>query len=81
MSFFSKVCGTPTKTGYDFTGTTGSTYGETSFVSCAAGYEGTVSPSSVTCEATGMWTDVTGCSIKSTYNKTVGPHLKPFYLV
>lgn len=57
-------CGTPSKTGYAYSGTTGNTYGETSSVSCAVGYEGTVSPSTVTCDAAGTWTDVTGCSIK-----------------
>ena len=54
------------KTGYSYSGTTGTTFSETSTVSCGEGYEGTASPSTVTCEATGTWTDVTGCNIKST---------------
>lgn len=66
MYFCCKDCSTPTKTGYAFSGTTGTTYGETSSVSCAEGYEGTVSSSTVICEATGTWTDVTGCGIKGT---------------
>ena len=57
-------CGTPAKTGYTYTGTSGFTYGETSSVACADGYEGTISISTVTCEATGAWTAVTGCTIK-----------------
>ena len=63
---FLKDCGTPSKTGYAYTATTGTTYGETSSVACAEGYEGTISTSSVTCEAAGTWTDVTGCTIKGT---------------
>ena len=64
--YFFKDCGTPTKTGYAYSGTTGTTYGETSSVSCEVGYEGTVSSSTVTCQASGTWMDVTGCSIKGT---------------
>ena len=63
---FLKDCGSPSKTGYAYTATSGTTYGETSSVACADGYEGTVSASSVTCEAAGTWTDVTGCTIKGT---------------
>ena len=59
-------CGAPAKTGYAYSVTTGTTYGETASVSCAEGYEGTISSSSVTCEAAGTWTDVTGCTIKGT---------------
>ena len=57
-------CGTPAETGYTYTSTSGTTYGETSSVACTDGYEGTISTSTVTCEATGAWTDVTGCTIK-----------------
>ena len=57
-------CGTPSETGYTFTGTTATTYQGTSSASCATGYEGTASPTSVTCEDTGSWTTVLGCSIK-----------------
>ena len=57
-------CGTPTVTGYDFTGTTATTYQGTSSVSCTAGYDGTASPTTVTCEASGSWTTVSGCTIK-----------------
>ena len=66
LSLCFKDCGTPSKTGYAYTAETGTTYGETSSVACAEGYEGTISASSVTCEAAGTWTDVTGCTIKGT---------------
>ena len=57
-------CGTPSETGYTFTGTTATTYQGTSSASCATGYEGTASPTFVTCEDTGSWTSVSGCTIK-----------------
>ena len=59
-------CGSPVETGYLFTSTTATTYGGTSSVSCADGYNGTASPNSVTCEASGSWTSVSGCKIKGT---------------
>lgn len=64
VSFCIIDCGTPAKTGYAYTSTTGTTFGETSSVACADGYEGTISASTVTCESSGTWTDVTGCTIK-----------------
>ena len=64
LHFYFKDCGTPSKTGYTYSDTSGTTYEETSTVSCAIGYEGMISTTSVTCQATGSWTDVTGCSIK-----------------
>ena len=57
-------CGTPSETGYTFTGTTTTTYQGTSSVSCATGYDGTANPSTVSCEDTGSWTLVSGCTIK-----------------
>lgn len=62
----SKDCGPPATTGYAYSDTSGNTYGETSSLSCAVGYEGAASPSTVTCEATGAWTNPTGCTIKGT---------------
>ena len=59
-----KDCGSPGETGYAFTGTTATTYGGTSSVSCASGYEGTASPATVSCDSTGSWSTVTGCTIK-----------------
>ena len=41
-------CGTPTETGYAFTGTE-TTYGETFHVTCATGYTGTVDRTNVQC--------------------------------
>ena len=58
-----KDCSTPTETGYDFTGTTATTYLGTSNVACATGYDGTASPAQIQCEANGSWTTVTGCTI------------------
>ena len=55
-------------TGYAFTGTTATTYQGTSSVSCATGYDGTASPTSITCEASGIWTSVSGCTIKGINN-------------
>ena len=49
--------------GYDFTGTTATTYLGTSSVSCATGYDGTASPTTIICEASGSWTAVSGCII------------------
>ena len=60
-------CGIPSQTGYAFTGTTATTYGGTSSVVCAAGYEGTASPVTISCEDTGSWTTASGCTIKGTY--------------
>ena len=59
-----KDCSTPSETGYDFTGTTATTYLGTSNAACATGYEGTPSPTQIQCEAGGSWTAVTGCTIK-----------------
>ena len=59
-------CGTPSETGYTYTGTTATTYQGTSSVTCAIGYDGTASPTTVTCEDTGSWTTVSGCTIKGT---------------
>ena len=64
MYFFMSDCGTPSATGYVFTGTTATVYQGTSSVSCATGYDGTASPTTVTCEDTGSWTTVSGCGIK-----------------
>ena len=50
--------------GYEFTGTTATTYQGTSSVSCTTGYDGTASPTTITCEASGSWTTVSGCTIK-----------------
>ena len=57
-------CGTPTVTGYAFTGTTATSYQDTSSVTCATGYSGTASPATITCEDSGSWTSVSGCTIK-----------------
>ena len=59
-----KDCSIPSETGYDFTGTTATTYLGTSNAACATGYEGTPSPTQIQCEAGGSWTAVTGCTIK-----------------
>ena len=59
-----KDCNTPSETGFDFTGTTATTYLGTSNAACATGYDGTASPAQVQCEASGSWTAVTGCTIK-----------------
>ena len=59
-----KDCSIPSETGYDFTGTTATTYLGTSNAACATGYEGTASPAQIQCEAGGSWTTVTGCNIK-----------------
>ena len=72
---FFKDCGTPTKSGYAYSSATGTTYGETSAVACAVGYEGTISSSTVTCEATGAWTDVRGCTIKGKRCYLIGHHV------
>ena len=57
-------CGTPSTAGYVFSGTTATTYQGTSSVSCATGYDGTASPASITCEASGSWTSLSGCTVK-----------------
>ena len=64
--FYSSIkdCNTPSETGYDFTGTSATTYLGTSNAACATGYDGTASPTQVQCEASGDWTTVTGCTIK-----------------
>ena len=62
-----KDCSTPSETGYDFTGTTVTTYLGTSNAACATGYDGTASPAQIQCEASGDWTIVTGCTIKGNY--------------
>ena len=54
-------------TGYTFTSTTATTYGGTSSVSCAKGYDGTASPATVSCQADGSWTTVSGCGIEGIY--------------
>ena len=59
-----KDCSIPSETGYDFTGTTATTYLGTSNAACATGYEGIASPAQIQCEAGGSWTAVTGCTIK-----------------
>ena len=64
LLYFILDCGTPAEMGYDFTGITATTYQGTSSVSCAAGYDGTPSPTTITCEASGSWTTVFGCTIK-----------------
>ena len=60
-------CSTPSKTGYDFTGTTATTYLGISNAACATGYDGTASPAQVQCKASGNWTVITGCNILLTY--------------
>ena len=55
-------CGTPTETGYAFTGTE-TTYGETFNVTCATGYTGTVDRTNVPCLESGNWSTVSGCTI------------------
>ena len=65
MFFFSIIdCNTPSETGYEFTGTSATTYLGTSNTACATGYKGIASPAQVHCEANGTWTIVTGCNIK-----------------
>ena len=64
MHSFVKDCSTPSETGYDFTGTTATTYLGTSNAACATGYDGTASPAQIQCEDSGSWTTVTGCTIK-----------------
>ena len=64
LNHFLLDCGTPTVTGYTFTGMTATTYQGTSSVTCATGYSGTASPTTVTCEDSGSWTSVSGCTIK-----------------
>ena len=66
LMFYSSFqdCSTPSETGYDFTGTSSTTYLGTSNAACATGYDGTASPAQVQCEASGNWTTVTGCTIK-----------------
>ena len=49
--------------GYNFNGTTATTYLGTSNVACATGYVGVVNPTKVTCDDTGKWTAVNGCII------------------
>ena len=66
-SFYTIDCGTPTVIGYAFTGTTATTYQGASSVSCATGYDGTASPTTINCEASGSWTSVSGCTIKGKY--------------
>ena len=59
-------CGNPTTPGYSF----GSPAPNNEYLStvdvtsCATGYEGTPSPVSLQCEASGSWTTVTGCTKK-----------------
>ena len=57
-------CNSPSEAGYEFTGTTDTTYLGTSNVACATGYDGTASPAQIQCEASGDWTTVSGCTIK-----------------
>ena len=59
-------CNTPSLAGYRYTGYGVTTYNEQSNVTCAPGYDGTASPSTVTCMDSGDWTTVTGCTIKGT---------------
>ena len=63
-NYFISDCGTPLESGYEFNGTIATTYQSTSSVACATGFDGTASPTTVTCEATGDWTGVSGCIIK-----------------
>ena len=42
--FLMSDCGTPSETGYTYTGTTATTYQGTSSVSCATGYSGIANP-------------------------------------
>ena len=57
-------CSSPAVTGYAFTGYMTTTYASTASVTCAAGYDGSATPSAVTCLDTGSWTTVSGCTIK-----------------
>ena len=70
--FSIKDCSTPSETGYDFTGTTATTYLGTSNAACATGYDGTASPAQVECGASGNWTAVTGCTIKGIFYILIG---------
>ena len=55
-------CGTPTAdTGYLVGLYSTTTYGSSSTMSCATGYEGTAAD--ITCTADGTWSSQTGCSI------------------
>lgn len=59
-------CGNPVEVGYSFTGGTGgTTLGGTFNVTCATGYEGTPTPGTVSCLASGLWDSVSGCTIIS----------------
>ena len=57
-------CGIPSTTGYVYTSTDVTTYGATTPVECAEGFGDAASPSSVSCEATGNWGTVSGCTVK-----------------
>ena len=68
LCYFLTDCGAPDTPGYTFgTPTPSTTYQDTvSITGCATGYDGSPTPSSLTCEASGNWTAHTGCTIKGT---------------
>lgn len=57
-------CNSPSKVGYIFGTPTATTYGGTvRVISCATGYTGSPAVTELTCQDTGKWSDVTGCTI------------------
>ena len=77
--FLMSDCGTPSETGYTYAGTTATTYQGTSSVSCAAGYSGIANPTTVICEDTGSWTNVSGCTIQGTDGFCLSGYMLVFF--